>query len=552
MEAFIVKNNYSLATLLVEQFEKENIISEVFKLFNVDCIKRCQLNPSVLDGLIKKFNQNSECDISVLEEIISFIKSEQKDAEDKENELIRTIRSHIDETFTEDISIEQIANDLHISYYYMCHIFKDKFNISINTYRTKKRLEKAMKLLVKGAYSISDIAVLCGYNSISYFTETFTKNIGVSPTVFREKNTDIFIHEFYDYDDILLATKMGSIEFLNEDIKVLKQDIQSASVCLPDDNFKFLHEAAIIEYHNVIYASWYHNPEKELQGYTPICGKRSFDYGKTWSDLEIICEDKSENILYCPPVYGICDDNLYMFVNQMVGPDLIHSLDLYILNNKTDKFELLWSRPVPFKLNTNVVKLPNGKLMLPGRIAELDGFPNTPAVLISDSGKIDARWRLVKIAENGILPDETILVHPEISVICAEDVLYMFCRNDNRKVPLVYVSKDFGETWSNVHSCDIPYVSSKIYCGDLSDGRHYLICNNDKFNRTKLTVYFTEDKSKCFTKRLELFDTEIDRWGAMHYPAACEYENYFYIIATKGYENRARGAVLFKVNLKEI
>lgn len=69
MEAFIVKNNYSLATLLVEQFEKENIISEVFKLFNVDCIKRCQLNPSVLDGLIKKFNQNNECDISVLEKL---------------------------------------------------------------------------------------------------------------------------------------------------------------------------------------------------------------------------------------------------------------------------------------------------------------------------------------------------------------------------------------------------------------------------------------------------------------------------------------------------
>lgn len=36
------------------------------------------------------------------------------------------------------------------------------------------------------------------------------------------------------------------------------------------------------------------------------------------------------------------------------------------------------------------------------------------------------------------------------------------------------------------------------------------------------------------------------------HPAACEYENYFYIIATKGYENRTLGAVLFKVNLKEI
>ena len=129
----------------------------------------------------------------------------------------------------------------------------------------------------------------------------------------------------------------------------------------------------------------------------------------------------------------------------MVSADHIHSLDLYVLNTETDAFEMLWSRPIPFKLNTNVVTLPNGKLMLPGRITKMDGFPNTPAVLLSDSGKIDGEWRF-KIAENGNLPDGKELVHPEISVICANEVLYMFCRNDQKRVPIVYISKDFGET----------------------------------------------------------------------------------------------------------
>ena len=54
-----MKNNCSLTKFLAENIEKENIISEVFKLFNVDCITRCQFNPSVLDNLIKKFNENS-------------------------------------------------------------------------------------------------------------------------------------------------------------------------------------------------------------------------------------------------------------------------------------------------------------------------------------------------------------------------------------------------------------------------------------------------------------------------------------------------------------
>ena len=547
-----MKKNYMVAKFLTENIEKENIISEVFKLFSVDCITRCQFEPTVLDNLIKEFNENDECDISILEEIITFIKGEQKNAKNRENELFLNIKDYIDRTYMQDINIEQIAADLHISYYYMCHIFKDKFNISINSYRTKKRLENAMMLLLKSDDKISDIALSSGYNNVTYFTETFTKQIGVSPTFFREQNKDICFHPFYDYDDMLMATRIGNKNFLDKNVEEITQDIVAVPVCVPDDNFKFLHEAAIIEYHGVLYASWYHCPEKELQGYTPICGKRSFDCGKTWTDLEIICDDKNEKMMYCPPVYGICDDKLYMLVNQMVAPDHIHSLDLYILNAETDKFELLWSKPVPFKLNTNVVALPNGKLMLPGRIGELDGFPNTPAVLVSDSGKIDAEWRPVKIAQNGILPGGAELVYPEISVICAEDILYVFCRDDKRNVPLVYISNDYGETWSDVYAHDIPCVSSKIYCGTLKDGRHYLVANTDKFNRNKLSVYFTEDKSIKFSKRFDIYDTDIDMWGAMHYPAACEYDGYLYIIATKGYENATRGAEVFKVNLKEI
>ena len=546
------KGNYSLATFLAEHIEKENIISELFKLFNVDCITRCQFNPSVLDNLIKEFNENEDIDVSVLETIIAFIKSEHKDSKNREKELLQTIKAYIDETFTQDISIERIADDLYISYYYMCHIFKDNFDISINTYRIQKRLEKAIRLLAESNSKIADIAILCGYNNISYFTETFSKYVGISPTTFKEQNKNIHIHQFYDYKDMLLAMKIESVNFLSKNIREVKQDIQSIPVCVPDNSFKFLHEAAIIEYNNVLFASWYHCPEKELEGYTPICGKRSFDGGKTWSDLEFICKGKNEKIMYCPPVYGICDGKLYMLVNQMVAPDHIHSLDLYTLNTETDKFDLLWSKPIPFKLNTNVVTLPNGKLMLPGRVGELDGFPNTPAVLISDSGKIDTEWRLVKIASNGTLPDGTEFVHPEISVICAEDILYMFNRNDRRRVPLVYISKDCGETWSDAITYDIPCIPSKIYCGSLSDGRHYLICNTEKLNRNKLEVYFTNDESVEFTKKLTLFDTDEDMWGGMHYPAAPEYNGYLYVIATKGYENGARGAELFKISLEEI
>lgn len=367
-------------------------------------------------------------------------------------------------------------------------------------------------------------------------------------------DNDVFIHDFYKDEDIEFAKQLSTVSFLNSKIKKYSnKNISFVTVYGADEELGFLHEAAIIEYHGVLFASWYNCPEKELQGYTPICGKRSYDGGKTWSQLEIIAKDETERILYCPPVYGIDDDKLYMFVNQMVAPDHIHSLDLYVLNNKTDRFELCWSRPLPFKINTNVVKFPNGKLMLPGRTGELDGFPATPAVLISDSGKIDDEWRMVKIAKNRSLPNGKELVHPEISPILADNVLYMFCRNDQSNVPLVYISKDFGESWSREHAHDIPYVASKIYCGELKDGRHYIICNTDRFNRSKLVMYFTDDETKTFKNELVLFDKISENQSvSCHYPSAYEFDNKLYVITTVGREDNTRGADLIIIDLNDI
>lgn len=370
----------------------------------------------------------------------------------------------------------------------------------------------------------------------------------------------MFVHKFYSEDDIKLANLMDFVSLKNGDFTEIKDvNIENHSVFDPDETFSFLHEAAIIEFHGVLYASWYNNTQFELQGYTPICEKRSYDGGKTWSDMQIIAEDKSGKILYCPPVYAICDDKLYMFINQMIGADLMHSLDLYILNELTDKFELLWSKPIPFKLNTNAVTLPNGKLMLPGRIAELDGFPNTPAVLISDTGKVDAEWRLVKIAPDGNLADGAKLVHPEISVICCNDILYMFSRNDERLVPLVYISKDFGESWSCANSHDIPLFSSKMYCGTLSSGENFIIANTENLQRTKLEIFISEKNEMLFCKKLTIFDASNNNYPTLndvqgcHYPSAVECGGRLYVIATKNVGSWIRrGAELFVINLNEV
>lgn len=362
----------------------------------------------------------------------------------------------------------------------------------------------------------------------------------------------------YSKDDIKLDGMLEQVNLLDG---ILPQEIdfypnaKTYECHFPTSEYRFLHEAAIIEFKGTLFAAWYNCHMDELWGVTPIRYRKSFDGGKTWTEAETVVIDTTGKIKYCPPVFGIDDGKLYMLVNQMyIHSDHIHSLDLFVYNEKTEKFDFLWSKPIPFKLNTNVYTLSNGKLLLPGRIAEMDGFPQTPAVLISDSGKIDADWRLVYVQPDKYLPDGAELIHPEVSAIVDGETVYIFCRNDKRRVPILYVSKDNGETWSVPIAHDIPFGSSKIYSGTLSSGKNYIIGNLDPYGRSKLAIFISHPNEMKFNMGyiIQFNKSQYLGYGSMwHYPVAYEYDNKLFVIYSAD-SPAGRGAVVSVLDLSKL
>jgi len=84
-----------------------------------------------------------------------------------------------------DISVGVIASALAISEGHLSHLFKKETGDTILGYLTRYRIHKAMELLKDCRVKVYEAAEQVGYRDISYFSATFKKLVGVSPSEYH-------------------------------------------------------------------------------------------------------------------------------------------------------------------------------------------------------------------------------------------------------------------------------------------------------------------------------------------------------------------------------
>jgi len=72
-----------------------------------------------------------------------------------------------------------------LSYDYFKKLFIKRYGLSPVKYVTHLRIERAKELLITGRYTITEIAAMCGFENIYYFSNVFKNHIGVSPGNYR-------------------------------------------------------------------------------------------------------------------------------------------------------------------------------------------------------------------------------------------------------------------------------------------------------------------------------------------------------------------------------
>lgn len=137
-----------------------------------DALDRCDTLPELLEqtiGFIGRAVERSRSSLPLNMDI---------------SKAIQYIKTHYDQ----DITLQQVADHVHLSLGYLSNLFKRELDITFVEYLTQYRIERAKELLLQTRLKSYDIAVKVGFSpEYTYFSKVFKKLTGLGPNEYRRK-----------------------------------------------------------------------------------------------------------------------------------------------------------------------------------------------------------------------------------------------------------------------------------------------------------------------------------------------------------------------------
>ncbi|KAB3531117.1 response regulator transcription factor [Alkaliphilus serpentinus] len=99
--------------------------------------------------------------------------------------LIAKAIKYIDDHYKQNISLDDVAKEINMSYHYFSKFFKDSTGKNFVDYLTELRIEKSKQILRDSSINIKEVCFEVGYNDPNYFSKIFKKITGITPTDYR-------------------------------------------------------------------------------------------------------------------------------------------------------------------------------------------------------------------------------------------------------------------------------------------------------------------------------------------------------------------------------
>jgi YesN/AraC family two-component response regulator len=175
---------------LIEKLDEENLeMPQIIIVSGHDDFQYAQraLRMGAFDYLLKpvEVEDMRKC-LTQWEQARQTALPEDKDFEISELSPIEQILRHIEAAMPGDITLKEAASKVHLNASYLSQLFKQQMNKNFVDYVTERRMQEAVKLLKSTSLRIYEIAERLGYNDLAYFSNSFKKLIGHTPSEYRK------------------------------------------------------------------------------------------------------------------------------------------------------------------------------------------------------------------------------------------------------------------------------------------------------------------------------------------------------------------------------
>lgn len=168
---------YMYIISIIDEFLQEKNLMHLLHKRELQLIEN-ENNPQSYKSFILKIYDGLQLNLS---------KKEMKFNEN-EGETVKHIKSYVEKNLSSvTLSTSEIARLLKMSESHLCRTFKYSEKITLIEYITNRRIEKAKEYLKQPGLSAKDVGLKCGYENIRYFYSVFKKQVGVSPTQYRQQ-----------------------------------------------------------------------------------------------------------------------------------------------------------------------------------------------------------------------------------------------------------------------------------------------------------------------------------------------------------------------------
>lgn len=142
----------------------------------------------------KEIGYEIEIQSYLLQMIVFFLRKEYlrfPELPEEQRQAINKVKPsilYVEQNFSEDISLEEVAKVSNVSIYNFCRTFKKATQRTFVEYLNYIRLREAEKMLLSTERSIGDISYAVGFSSVSYFNRLFKRKYGYPPFLYKKKN----------------------------------------------------------------------------------------------------------------------------------------------------------------------------------------------------------------------------------------------------------------------------------------------------------------------------------------------------------------------------